>query len=275
MLGIYPSKLKLPKISPDELLVITFLRDTDNSQTFRAKVVSKIKDRDAKNHQTLKFLCVLGNNDYNGILTYQELSDIIEEQHTAKEEGTQESWTSKSMTDHQGPMARKHKDYKGSSFNVLVKWEDGSETYEPLDIIMKDDPIRVAQYAQHRGSLDTPGWNKLKRFVKNKKMFTRMVKQVKLRSQRDVPIYQFGIRVPYNVKEALAFEETNGNHLWKEAMKANSAGLHEYDTFEDMGKGIQLPGYKKIHTNFKFSVKHDLRHKGRMVADGHLKEASH
>jgi hypothetical protein len=85
--------------------------------------------RDAKNHQNLKFLCVVRYNNYNEILSYQELSDIIEEQHTAEEEGTQESWTFKSVTDHQGQMTSKHKDYKGSSYNVLVKWEDGSETY--------------------------------------------------------------------------------------------------------------------------------------------------
>jgi hypothetical protein len=53
-------------------------------------------------------------------------------------------------------------------------------------------------------------------------------------------------------------------------METELAGLHEYDTFEDMGKGIQPPGYKKIHAYFIFAVKHDLRHKGRMVADGHI-----
>jgi hypothetical protein len=91
------------------------------------------------------------------ILTYQEFSDIMEEQHTAEEEGTQESWTFKSVTGHQGPMTSKHKDYKGCSKNVLIKWEDGSETYEPLDIIMKDDPIALAQYAEDNGLLDSPG----------------------------------------------------------------------------------------------------------------------
>jgi hypothetical protein len=139
-------------------LGLTFLRDTDDGQTFRAKVVSTIKDRDAENHENLKFLCVLGDNNYNEILTYLELSNIIEEQHTAGEEGTQESWTFKSVTGHQGPMTRKHKDYKGSSYNVLVKWDDGSETYEQLDIIIKDDPIIVAQYAEDHGLLETAGW---------------------------------------------------------------------------------------------------------------------
>jgi hypothetical protein len=170
-------------------------------------------------------------------------------------------------------MKWKHKDYKGYSFNVLVKWEDGSETYEPLDIIMKDDPITVAQYVEDHGLLDTTGWKKLKRFVKQ--MFARMIKQSTLTSQIHGPIYQFGIWVPRDVKEALAFDETNGNHLWKEAIDAELAGLHEYNIFEDMGKGIQPPGYRKICTDFIFAVKHDLKHKGRMVANGHLTEATH
>jgi hypothetical protein len=121
------------------------------------------------------------------------LSNIIEEHHTAEEEGTHESWTFKSATGHQGLMTSKYKDNKGSSYNVLVKCKDDSETYEGLDIIMKDDPVMLAQYAEDNGLLDTPGWKNLKRFVKDKKMLTRMVKQAKLTSQRHVPIYQFGI----------------------------------------------------------------------------------
>jgi hypothetical protein len=77
------------------------------------------------------------------------------------------------------------------------------------------------------------------------------------------------------VKEALAFDKTNGNNLWKEVMDAELGGLHGHDTFKDTGKGIQPPGYKKIRNHFIFTAKHDLRHKGRMVADGHLTAATH
>jgi hypothetical protein len=58
---------------------------------------------------------------------------------------------------------------------------------------MKDDPITVAQYAEDHGLLEREGWNNLKRFVKNKKTFGRMVRQAKLTSQRHGPIYHFGI----------------------------------------------------------------------------------
>ena len=47
--------------------------------------------------------------------------------------------------------------------------------------------------------------------------------------------------------------------------------LHEYDTFIDKGKGADIPkGYKKIGVHLIYDVKHDLRHKGRLVADGHM-----
>jgi hypothetical protein len=42
-----------------------------------------------------------------------------------------------------------------------------------------------------------------------------------------------------------------------------------------MGKGIQLLTYKKVSTYFIFAVNHDLRHKGRMIASGHLTGATH
>jgi hypothetical protein len=61
--------------------------------------------------------------------------------------------------------------------------------------------------------------------------------------------------------------------VWKEAMETELAGLHEYDTFEDMHR--QLPGHKKMCTHYIFSLKHDLRHEDIMVTGGHLMEATH
>jgi hypothetical protein len=54
--------------------------------------------------------------------------------------------------------------------------------------------------------------------------------------------------------------------------------LHEYDTFIDKGKATirgqhveNAPeGYKKIRIHTVYDVKHDGRHKARMVAGGHL-----
>ena len=41
--------------------------------------------------------------------------------------------------------------------------------------------------------------------------------------------------------------------------------------FKDLGKNADIPdGYKRIRVHLVFDVKHDGRHKGRLVADGHL-----
>jgi hypothetical protein len=49
--------------------------------------------------------------------------------------------------------------------------------------------------------------------------------------------------------------------------------IYDYQTFEDKGnhtKVIPPTGYKKICFHFVFEVKHDGRHKTRLVANGHL-----
>ena len=83
-LDVNPSNLELPKFSPDELLGLSFLCDTDNGQRIRAKVMRKNLDRDAENHQSIKFLVQCGEDQYEEIIAYNELSDIIERQHQAE-----------------------------------------------------------------------------------------------------------------------------------------------------------------------------------------------
>jgi hypothetical protein len=47
--------------------------------------------------------------------------------------------------------------------------------------------------------------------------------------------------------------------------------LNNYDCFHDQGKGVNIPkGFKKIRVHLIYNVKHDGRHKARLVADGHL-----
>ena len=183
-LGVDPSSLKLPLFSPDELLGLTFLKECDDGQTVRAKVARRLKEIDKDNHEAIKFLIEVGDAEYDEILTYNELSDLIERQHEAEAKGETNVWTFKDIIGHQGPLKPSDKRYKGSSYNVLVHWEDGSETYEPLTIVMKDDPVTCARYAMDNDLLDTPGWKSLKRIASREKMFKRMLKQARLKSAR-------------------------------------------------------------------------------------------
>jgi hypothetical protein len=239
-------------------------------------VARKIQDDEAENHQNIKFLVEIGEGKFDEIITYNTLSNIIEEQQDAVIDDDEKKWTYTSIKDHQGPLKQNHPDYKGSSYNVLVQWEDGSETYEPLNIMIKDDPVCLAAYAEENDLLETPGWKQLKNIVKNKPKLDRMVNQMNLSINKASkgPIFQFGIQVPRNVKEAYELDKKNGNSKWADAMQAEIDALNEYSTFIDKGKIPYLEGYKNIIVHFVFAVKHDLRHKARLVAGGHLTDPS-
>ena len=48
-LGLDPSAMDVPWFSPEELLGLTFLHETESGEKIRAKIVCKILDRDAEN----------------------------------------------------------------------------------------------------------------------------------------------------------------------------------------------------------------------------------
>ncbi len=62
--NVNPSELKLPYFTPDELLNRTFLFEVDGQQ-MRARVVRKIMDNDADNHQNIKFLLEIGPGEFD------------------------------------------------------------------------------------------------------------------------------------------------------------------------------------------------------------------
>ena len=120
----------LPKLSPEELVGITFIRNDENGNNIRAKVVQKINDDDAANHQTIKFLVEKGNGDIDEIMAYAELANLIETQQQEAIDNPDRPWTYKAIIGHEGPLTSKNPKYKGRKYNVLVLWEDGTETYE-------------------------------------------------------------------------------------------------------------------------------------------------
>ncbi len=100
-----------------------------------------------------------------------------------------------------------------------------------------------------------------------------MVKQAKLHSYRNAPKYMFGYEIPCDYEHAKHLDKINGNTKWQDCMKLEMQQLYEYRTFQDLGEAEKtcIPkGYKKIRVHIVYAVKHDGRHKARLVADGHL-----
>jgi hypothetical protein len=86
------------------------------------------------------------------VITYNQLLDYL-----ANNDNIDVVWKFKRITSHQGPLTPKHSNYTGSTYSIMVEWENGETTMEPLQIIAKDDPATCAVYAKDNGSLDTPG----------------------------------------------------------------------------------------------------------------------
>jgi hypothetical protein len=79
--------------------------------------------------------------------------------------------------------------------------------------------------------------------------------------------------VPRTHNQAVEINQSNGNRLWQELEATEMKQLTKYKTFIDMGKGSIAPfGYKKIRCHMVYDVKHNGRHKSRLVAGGHLTE---
>ena len=124
------------------------------------------------------------------------------------------------------------------------------------------------------------GWKRLKHIAKNQKQLNRAINQSKIRQVRRSTVYQFGFLIPKDYKQALQLDEQHCNSKWYDATKLEMDQINEYKVFQDHGKAQNDPksrkvsnapdGYQKIRVHLIFAVKHDGRHKARLVAGGHL-----
>lgn len=263
------SVIELPSFSPTELLGKHYIHTADDGCKYNARVIKKISDRDAANHEKIKFLVELGDGTYEDIVSYVELCDIIEQQEKDKEEQGDQLYCFKQIKSHQGPLQPSDSNYKGSRYNLEIEWTDGTTTFEPLHTISKDDPIECALYAKRNGLLNKPGWKRLRPFARRHFTFLREVNKAVTNGTE--PKFKFGVQVPQTSKQADFLDAANGNHKWRDARNTELNQMDEYEVFIDLGKGIIPPeGYLKIKCHFVYDVKHDLRHKGRLVGGGHL-----
>ncbi len=213
----------------------------------------------------------MDDEERDEILSYNELLDIVEAQYAEELDEENLYWKFKRIAAHEGPLSPKHPRYNGSAYNVLIEWEDGTSTYEPLDIVAKDDPVTCATYAKENGLLDTPGWKRFKRLASRKDKYIRMCKAAKRKSLREGDVYKFGVQIPRHVKQAKEIDAKNNNTFWQDAMDHELAQLHKFNTFHDLGVRRNKPdGYQMTKVHWVFDVKHDLRRRARLVTGGHL-----
>jgi hypothetical protein len=128
----------------------------------------------------MQFVCSVNDDNYEEILSYNELMDYIEkDKQQQQDEDGNGFWNFKHIVGHEGPFRASDPEYKGSRYNVLVEWENGEITSEPLDewengeitseplnIFGKDDPVTCAVYACEHRLLEEEGWKRFKGIAK-------------------------------------------------------------------------------------------------------------
>ena len=255
---------------PQEMIGRTYLRHPEeDGQRFRAKVVDYIEEYEGQLEQEpdrLKFRIEVGDRGLEEMVSYNDMCEFIEEQ-TQNEDGT---WQFRKILGHRKP-SRKQAE-------VLIEWENGERTYEPIRAIFKGDKYLLAEYARDNDLLDE--WNTsqmpIKKAAADSKKLVRMINQAKLKSYKHAPVYMYGHEVPRSHAHAMDLDRKNGNTLWRDSEALEINQVQEYDTFQDLGhsRANRAPsGYKRITLHFVYAVKHDGRYKSRIVAGGHLTDA--
>ena len=149
----------------------------DNGEHHMAKIIDI--DDHGQPLEDIKFKLKINKDQTEEIMSYNQLMDYIQ-----KGTDPDSLFRFRDIVAHQGPLESTDPNHKGSKYNVMVEWESGEVTYEPLTLISKDDPITCAVYAKKHDLLDTTGWKHLKRYAKTSKRLIRAVKQSRIRQVR-------------------------------------------------------------------------------------------
>ena len=264
--------IMVPGRTTDELKGITFKHHQDDGTVLRARVLGPCSDYN-NGTEGMKFAeqfkIKYDRNQVEDTMGYNEIMNYIHRDET-DEQGTE--WKFRKILGHR-PVTTRDPAYRNSLFNVSVEWENGEITEEGLTWMIEQDPLIMSKYAMEHQLLETDGWKKLKRFARRTKLLERLIKQAKLRSYRTSPKFMYGFQVPRDYDEAMELDRQNGNNRWADAIRLEMEQLHDYEVFLDQGLyyDVGIPeGFKKIRVHLVFAVKHDERHKARLVADGHL-----
>ena len=265
-------------INFDDLLGRTFLLPMDeNGERKRATISEHVKDlcqQQVSREDQLRFKLKIDGDQLDDLISYNQLMEYLEDKTDTGplEDGL---YRFKCIKDHKGPYTSSDPEYNGSSYNLLIEWETGEQTWEPLINIIASDPYI---YAKEHNLLNTPGWKLLKRHARTARRLIRTLKKSKYRQARASRKYKHGWEVPRDYAHALQLDIHNGNNKWKEAIDLEIEQIKEYQVLKDFGKAVydkntitNAPkGHQKIRVHFVFDVKHCGKFKARLVADGHL-----
>ena len=254
-------------INFDDLLGRTFLLPMDeNGERKRATLSEHVNDlcqEQVSREDQLRFKLKIDGDQLDDLISYKQLMEYLEDKTDTGplEDGL---YRFKCIKDHKGPYTSSDPEYNGGSYNLLIEWETGEQTWEPLSNIIASDPYTCAVYAKENNLLNTPGWNFLKKHARTARRLIGILKKSKYRQARVSRRYKHGWEVPRDYAHALQLDIHNDNNKWKEAIDLEIERIKEYQVFKDPGKAVYdkkhitnaTKGHLKIRVHFVFDIKH-------------------
>lgn len=229
---VYPFALE------DLIGKVFMCEDPSTGDLIRMEIVHLLKKHADDTHKGLKYLVETKNGESSAeeVMDYVTLCDIIEAQISAVDNGADGGMlTFNRILAHEGPLNVRNPRYKGSSYNLLIEWDVGEPTWEPLNVISSCDPVSVAFYAVKNAMLKTKGWKYLNKQARNLPKIAKHVRQVLKAKVGGGPKYKYGVRLPDREKGCAEFDAENGNTKWTDANRAELDLLDLFEAFEDRG----------------------------------------
>ena len=228
------SSKPLPEFNPDDLVGRTFLLPPgDTGESLRAKVTRKvvevIEKADGYRVQNLSYILCIGTGKVEEIISYDQLVDHLEAAANEDNEISDDLFKFRALIGHQGPLKPTDPNWKECKFNVLVDWETGEKTSEPLSVLAADDPVTCATYDKENYLLHIDGWKRFRNLAKRDKTLTGAVMQSKIRQVRRSNKYMFGYLIPRSYKEAVEFDKENNK--WDDATRDEMDCIKEEEVF--------------------------------------------
>jgi hypothetical protein len=116
--------------------------EQEDGQKYRGRMVELIEDHESmmeENPTRIKFQISVNEDKAEEIITYNKMLEYI-----TKDEDSDIQWKFCRIVSHE---------YKGSQCNVLIEWEKGEITSEPLNVIAADDTVTCVIYARDNGPI--------------------------------------------------------------------------------------------------------------------------
>ena len=161
----------MAEYNPDALIGRTFLLPKNEQgerlrATIKRKVIETSKHLDDQHDNSIEkinFHLDVGQGRAEAIMSYVQILDHLDHQ-----EQHEDLYKFRATAGHQRPLSPQDENYKGSKYNVMVEWETGEITEEPLSLIAADDPVTCAIYAKKHDLLHLDGWKRLNTLLRTK-----------------------------------------------------------------------------------------------------------